>query len=396
MTEYIIIFGNHPLLSLAELRAVLAAHHPQASLNYRGSTVAHVSTPAALDVAALMQRLGGTIKVTEVITTTTIKDIAAQRLAEVLQPLHNQETKFHFGISTYPVSPTSWRPAKNIGLEVKKGLKVAGISSRLVSSRDAQLSSVTVAKNRLLKNGAELCLFVDGDAVTIARTVAVQPFGEFSRRDYGRPGRDSLSGMLPPKLARMMINISGAEPTATLLDPFCGSGTILTEAGLLRFTNTIGSDISDKAITDTAQNADFSAVAMPQLRVADVTRLSDWLAPDSIDVIVTEPYLGQPLRGSESATVIEKSKRELQQLYKQAFTQFDTVLKASGTVVVVLPVLQGQPTADQPFLQWVAQHTSLQLRWPLTDLVPAPQPPLMRYKREGQKVERDIGVFKKQ
>src|SRR5205823_3602162 len=88
---------------------------------------------------------------------------------------------------------------------------------------------------------------------------AVQPFEQFSARDFGRPGRDDLSGMLPPKLAIIMINLAANDTISVLLDPFCGSGTILSEALLLGYKNLIGSDISEKAVADTKTNLDWIA-----------------------------------------------------------------------------------------------------------------------------------------
>jgi tRNA G10 N-methylase Trm11 len=44
------------------------------------------------------------------------------------------------------------------------------------------------------------------------------------------------------------------QPSLTLLDPFCGSGTVLTEGINLGIKKLIGTDLSDKCISDTEQN----------------------------------------------------------------------------------------------------------------------------------------------
>lgn len=50
-------------------------------------------------------------------------------------------------------------------------------------------------------------------------------------------------GKLEPRLARACINLAvGSRETATVVDPFCGSGTVLLEANLMSL-NTIGGDI---------------------------------------------------------------------------------------------------------------------------------------------------------
>jgi len=50
-------------------------------------------------------------------------------------------------------------------------------------------------------------------------------------------------GKLEPRIARACVNLAvGCRYTATVVDPFCGSGTILLEANLMGF-NTIGGDV---------------------------------------------------------------------------------------------------------------------------------------------------------
>ena len=105
--------------------------------------------------------------------------------------------------------------------------------------------------NKVLEKGGELVVFVRSDTTfDLGRTETVQDFKTYRLRDIGRPRRNAKRGMLPPKLARMMINIASPKHNDTILDPFCGSGTIIHEAFLLGYKNIIGSDISEKAVRD--------------------------------------------------------------------------------------------------------------------------------------------------
>jgi len=58
-----------------------------------------------------------------------------------------------------------------------------------------------------------------------------------SRRDYGdrKPGDKPFfqPGSMGPLFARALANIAGARSGATILDPMCGTGGILVEAGLV-------------------------------------------------------------------------------------------------------------------------------------------------------------------
>jgi len=234
-------------------------------------------------------------------------------------------------------------------MEIKKHLKNQGISCRWVVSREKNLSSVVVEQNKLIFKGIEIVLIGEKEKISIGKTLAVQPFKELSFRDYGRPGRDDYSGMLPPKLAQIMINLAVPPLLArrgvggeVILDPFCGSGTILTEAMLMGYKNLIGSDISPKAITDTKKNITWikEKFAICDVRYAiynkNVLELSQTIKPRSINAIITEPYLG-PQRGKID---IKKTIPELEQLYTKSLQEFSKILKPNGRIVMIWPVFQ--------------------------------------------------------
>jgi len=60
-------------------------------------------------------------------------------------------------------------------------------------------------------------------------------------------------GSMDPDLARALVNIAGARPGATVLDPMCGTGGILIEAGLVG-ADVIGVDVQEKMVRGTREN----------------------------------------------------------------------------------------------------------------------------------------------
>ncbi|MFA6171259.1 MAG: methyltransferase domain-containing protein [Patescibacteria group bacterium] len=357
--KYFFILGNHPALSLAELLAVLGKD----GFITAGNEAAVFELDGGLDAEKLIKNLGGTIKVgiigNELEQANSEKILS--RLSGIL-PREKKEGKFKFGISVYGNLKLN---EKKMGMEIKRLLKEKGISSRWVISKEKQLSSVVVDTNKLVtENGMEVVIMKMGGKIIVGKTLAVQPFRELSFRDYGRPSRDDLSGMLPPKLAQIMINLAGVgnedgqnykegdknkdgyedghkeKYGAVILDPFCGSGTILTEAMLMGFNNLIGSDISEKAIADTKENVlwmkEKFRLPEPELELyqKSATELSKFLKPESVSAIITEPYLG-PQRGQVD---LRKIKKELEDLYGQALLEFKKVLKKDGKIVMIWPV----------------------------------------------------------
>lgn len=324
--EYAFILGSHPELSLAELEAVL-----QLNLTWR-QQAAFLTTSEPIDANALMQQLGGTVKIVEL-----IGDFDEEQIVDWLYEQIDRSSKFHFGFSLYAVDDgvalkKHWKTIHKLGISIKKILRADGVSARYVQSREIALSSVIVHKERLLKNGVEIVLFKGRNSLRFGRTLAVQPFQEFSRRDYGRPGRDQRSGMLPPKVARMMMNIAQPAPDAAILDPFCGSGTVLQEALLLGFTNVIGSDISKKAIDDSRKNLEWLKLPSVPLHVVDVLKINTVLNSNSVDCIVSEAYLGPVDLKKMTA-----AQTELTKLYKEAFTSLKKILKPDARIVIALP-----------------------------------------------------------
>ena len=61
----------------------------------------------------------------------------------------------------------------------------------------------------------------------VSDTVFVQDFKKWSRLDYDKPHRDMKIGMLPSKLAQIMINLAGLKRLDAFWDPFCGLGTLI-------------------------------------------------------------------------------------------------------------------------------------------------------------------------
>lgn len=372
----IFILGAHPELSFAELQAVVPLIVPGSEQLERKESTAWVRIPSgdarhpSFDAAALMQRLGGTVKIVELVGCFDAGRFDEQTIIDWLCTQLDSATKFHFGFSVYPLAAgistkKEGQRIQRYGVSVKKSLKAAGFSCRFVSSREPVLSSVIVHKERLLKNGVEVVLLKDRDALWFGKTLAVQPFQAFSKRDYGRPERDVRSGMLPPKLARIMVNLAQPSPESVLLDPFCGSGTMLQEALLLGMRHVIGSDMSAKAIQDTEKNLRWLGIAASQLIASPAEALiaQSHLAPQSIDRIVFEGYLGPP---TPYANRLPSIMQTLAALYQRVFPVCENLLKSDGRIVVALPFWHmNQHNTVLPLEQLLAGTSLIRTRDPL-------------------------------
>lgn len=261
------------------------------------NAVASSLSPAHIPFA----RLGSVVKLAEVlgsIPDTNWRAIQRQVTAMAISRAQElSEGKIQLGLSVYglPVKPKQLLAA---GLELKKALRQANYSVRLVPNQEAALSSAQVLHNHLAgERGLELLVVRHGSHVLVGRTVAVQDITAYAKRDQGRPKRDAFVGMLPPKLAQTIVNLgTGSLPAASnniVLDPFCGTGVVLQEALLMGY-GAYGTDLEPRMIDYSRANLEWlldGGGATP-LEVGDATT-HQWTQPFS--VVACETYLGRPL-----------------------------------------------------------------------------------------------------
>ncbi len=388
--QYSFILGSHPALAKEEIAAVLP--YAKTLAETKDALVVETDT---LDPVSLQKRLGGTVKIGQVVGRITLERLQSfLSLDTLFQHVFGQaERKIVFGFSMYGSFGRAFvQTIHNLGQAFKKQLKGLGYSSRFVAGRDAALSSVIVTKNHLIERGADILLIVTPEAVWVAKALTVQPFEEYSLRDYGRPNRDPKSGMLPPKLAQMMLNMSRAPLDGTVLDPFCGSGTILQEALLMGFQRVIGSDRSEQAVRDTKANIEWLvksqgiALQSGQLTIvqSDVRELHKKIPPQSVDTIVTEPYLGPVFKKKPDQPSIEKIRADLASLYLYAFETFRKIVKPKGSVVIIFPIWNVEKRTIRLGLDGQIQELGFTKTRTRENL---------DYGRPGQSVVREILIF---
>jgi len=113
-----------------------------------------------------------------------------------------------------------------------------------------------------------VALFSDTAALGWLETETLRDFS--TRKPTDRPFFQP--GSMAPMDARALANIAGAGPNARLLDPMCGTGGILIEAGLVG-TDVVGVDAQTKMARGARENlARFLDVGFETLR-GDATRL---------------------------------------------------------------------------------------------------------------------------
>jgi tRNA G10 N-methylase Trm11 len=382
------ILGNQPELSKQEIEAVAGVEAERTS---KEVAIAEVHGDSA---DYLMRTLGGTKKIGTVIA--ELNSIDEQELAEMLGNMlfGRSESKVLFGLSAYDGGNTELADhlkgmLTKLGMTIKTHCKSLGLSTRLVTSRNTDLSPADIQKNQLLKKGAEFQLIATEHGVILAETLAVQPLEEWAERDMEKPVRDRKRGMLPPKLARMMLNIAGKRVhEAVVLDPFCGMGTVLIEALELGSMHVIASDIDKKATRATRENllwykADLDNEPAIDVYTCAAANLGVHLSEGSVDLIVTEPYLGPLRTKEETRSELESIQAELTQLFTASLAALEKILTRGGRIVFIFPVRNLQDKQIPVDMNAIMKNNSLTI---LSETL---------YHQPNQSISRNIVVMEK-
>jgi hypothetical protein len=314
--QSLMVLGRQPSLGLAELESI----YGDDKLRLVGKDCVVVDVDPCL---LAFKRLGGSIKFCKILTTLDTNkwsDVEAFLIKVSPQQIASMpEGKMHLGLSLHGFN-LGPKQILASGLKIKKVLTPTGRSVRLVPNLEATLSSAQVHHNKLTEpTGWELVIIKDNNQTIIAQTVMVQDIGSYTKRDRFRPKRDAKVGMLPPKLAQIIINLAvGKLPedelksicdipadqitpppklSQTILDPFCGTGVIIQEALLMGYS-AIGSDLDQRMVDYSKDNIEWlkQNYSLPdnpyKLDTGNATTYK-WL--DKFEFVASELYLGNPL-----------------------------------------------------------------------------------------------------
>ena len=308
---FLFVLGREPKISLAELEAIFSS----SKVKQIGSNLALVTTHSVP-----LNRLGGTIKVAQVID---------QPIQDYLSSL--PAGKITLGISDY-FERANPRKTWELALKYKNLLKRHGRNVRLVpNGKSATISSAASHHNQLGEKTNHIEIVKYGKYT--AFSIGTQNITAYAKRDRARPARDAFVGMLPPKLAQILVNLATAGArTGTVLDPFCGTGVIRT-------------DLSEKMIDYSRKNLNWITDRTPQLQKTNAPKLH--LEPGDAtnhkwqlaqpDFVASEIYLGHPL----SAPPAEIKLKALQQDAKILLTSFlkniFTQIPSGATLALAIP-----------------------------------------------------------
>ncbi len=390
---YIAILGRQPELGAAELERLYG------NVTWVTSEAVRINSDAIE-----LQRLGGTLKAGKIVHEFTARDFkqASQKIAQAfVHDYANFEGKITLGISAYGfrVNP---RDVQKTGLIIKSRLKDSGVSVRLIPNSDSALATATSHHNKLGLSDNKIELIVlkaKNDKVVLALSVGAQNITAYAKRDQNRPKRDAFVGMLPPKLAQMMINMTGlplpesSETAPRILDPFCGTGVILQEALLMGFS-AYGTDLQDKMVDYTIKNLEwlnethrFSSKDFT-VHQGDAME-THWQTP--IAAVACESYLGQPFSAPPRPEKLNEVRKNCNHIITSFLRNIAPQLAPGTPLCIAVPAWRNQE--DQfvhlPLIDSLETYGFTQV-----SIISTHNRRLMYY-REDQVVARELLILRK-
>jgi len=342
VNKYAFQIGRNEELSIAELRTVLNTKEKNLI-----NDIAIFEIPNIKDPTELQDRLGGTIKIMEIIyeqeidTSTGIEGIIKDFFShEMMDHITLKNQRVLLGLSKFGLNRDD-NINSNFLLNYLKNIIKNSLNknTRFLNIDGKNPKPSTVFQSKLIKKGIEINIIRCSNILYIAKTITIQNISKYTIRDYKKPIRDARIGMLPPKLAQMMINIAG--PSEKIYDPFCGTGTILIE-GLLMGKKVYGSDLNPEMIEASEKNLywstrKFSLEQNYEIKHLDAEKISKTDFNEHFDAIITESYLGPVKSTTPSPKGREMTYQEVETLNKKWLLKAKEILTKNGKIVFCFP-----------------------------------------------------------
>lgn len=310
--------GREFRLSIAEIYEVF----PNINVVYLDKSVFVVDGLDRWLVLQMSKKLWWTIKIFEIVNRETKSSNQNSHIEGLFSNIEILDTtqKFKYWVSIF------WEKWISIlsALKISKNVfRSKWVNPRYINKDNKSLSSIQIIKEALVWASTDYNIINLWDKILLWVTIFVQDIYSYSNRDYGK-SRDMKVGMLPPKLAQMMINIwDGSPKDKAIYDPFVWLWTILIESVYMWNTKIYGSDKSDHMVTKSAENIwalkrDF--YFLDKIFTQNARYVDEIDIIKDVDLIVTEWFLWEIMtKNNISSSRIEKQSDILLPMYEWFF-----------------------------------------------------------------------------
>jgi tRNA G10 N-methylase Trm11 len=325
--KYLFILGRNEELSIAEIKAYLEnIENPIHEMTvFDNGLMVEVSD--SLDDETI-NFLGGTISIGKVLATGTDTGIF-EKINDIMiyEGTNNKLNYTLWDFSEFSDQMNDYLKKRFKSEKLKAVYK--GLTGR-IKMQDGEIEARPSSK--LLDE--EYFVFHEEGLEHFGKIIQKCNYGSIENRDMNKPvRRESLA--IAPRLAKIMINLAKLEAGDTLLDPFCGVGTVLQEA-LLQGINVVGVDRDEKAIKGAKENMKWFKFNPENYKL--INRDSTHVEIPKVNAIATEPDLGTILKKIPTKA---KAKETLLRFSRLMINVLNNVKEnVSGRVVFTTPYIR--------------------------------------------------------
>lgn len=310
MNEYLFVLGRDFKLSVLEIIAYLK----RKNINYEIIKVCPRYLLLKVDkISNIIGNLGGCVKIADKIS----KAGGPQEIEYDLEHINiyeGEKNKIDYGVTFY-----THRNSELVVDLLKDIFKELSLKAFLHRSEG------------IIDPGNDLDLEIIVAKEGIYRVVERSNPREYRERDTKRPKVDPKK-VMSIRLAKILINLAMVKDGGTILDPFCGCGTILQE-GILMGYRVRGIDVQ---IGDARANLEWLGKGDYKLWQNEARNATRYLK--EIDGVVSEPYLGPYVRKEPSFSEARDYSSELRDLYFRTFYELRKICK--GNIVFITPIFK--------------------------------------------------------
>lgn len=284
-------------------------------------------------VSSNLRKLAGIHKCAPTMLTAEGENPDSGRLVDWLS--QNLQEKSNLSVSGYDLDEDVYEGLVRALLD---GIREKGLRKvRLLRPKENEL----LAEDVLRRSALDVVAFPYRGGIGMGPTAWVPDASTMRRRGLGKPVPHSDIS-LSPRLARVLLNLAGLQVGQAVLDPFCGSGTILTEAfvGSLRC---IGYDSSSARVSESLRNLKWIGGvpgARYDVRRGDARDLKRSLRGMKVDAVVTEPVLLPTFGARPRTATAQELVSSASEVYSSALGAMADSVRPGGRIVVVVPVVR--------------------------------------------------------
>jgi tRNA G10 N-methylase Trm11 len=362
--DKLFIFGRNPTLSLAELISMFKSTTNRfeiIEISPSGVILRPENewVPSVEQGGMILKRCSPVSSIKKPASNSEINDLCVKFVDSLFI-----DNKCHWSLSSYNErNQDDAQIYDNFYKAIRENLKKNGIKKAMYVKPEYTFDKVTSYKQNtkkhhktnlkilmpralhrkhILDNGFELVLYHTKDEIIVCQTDQAINIDDLKNRDVKRPFVRPMLG-IGVALARSMVNLAMQPRGSTIYDPFCGTGTIVQEAHLSGY-NAMGSDIDSQCvqgafenlqwITKTYEKQEFPTENIFSL---DLTNAMDKYKKGYFAAIVTEPYLGPPLKFYPNVSDAQKMKNDLTKRFNVYFRNISYLLHKNGMCVIIVP-----------------------------------------------------------